>query len=52
MGTLSSFEWLMARVGDGGPAIGIGLSVVFARHCVVGEFATDTGPLSYPGNTG
>ena len=44
----------MARVGDGGPALktGIGLSVSFAGHCVVGELAAHTAPLNYPANTG
>ena len=26
--------------------------VVFAGHCVVDQLAADTGPLSYPANTG
>ena len=50
---LSSVEWLMARVGDVGPAINrhwVECSLCWALCCR--RVDPDTGPLSYPANTG
>ena len=50
---LSSVEWFMARVGDGGTALNrrcAGSSVCWALCCR--ELAADAGSLSYQANTG